>query len=442
MRMAEFCAKSLEVPDLAEIAEHMDRCPQCRALFHEVLEERTGPYPKSIVLSYAWLKDEHLEYEQLVAYVDNKLDEIDREMLDIHLGGCASCREDVRSFVEYRKLSETVKHITYAPVAESLRPSYQSWWITNNRTGIAAALAVVVLGISVSLLLFYKRKGTPQDSPSVSVVDRHSSDKPDYPGSQSKGGQDNGHSSPSPSLGGKHSGLKASNLEPSWDARNDLKIRDGQNVVTVHKNGNVSGLMLGSQDRGLIKEVLANNPIKKPEIINEISGDESALRGTQDSGGSFQLVYPIATVIADDHPTFSWEAVQNASSYEVVVADLTGREITRSPKLKANQTKWKTIDKLPRGQSYSWAVIADVNGKEIVAPAASAREARFNVLSNEKFEALARLHNQPKSHLVTGLFYANSGMISEAEQEFQALASDNPHSVLALRLLKTIRSWR
>src|SRR5215467_11088710 len=100
-KMKEFCARSLEVDELASILNHIEHCDRCNDLFHSVLRERIGDGPRTIDLSNSWIKHEHLEYEQLVAYVDNRLDETEREMLEIHLGGCGSCREDVRSFLEY-----------------------------------------------------------------------------------------------------------------------------------------------------------------------------------------------------------------------------------------------------------------------------------------------------------------------------------------------------
>src|SRR5258708_28645621 len=75
-KMRDFCARSLEVPELAEIVEHLEQCNACKELYHDVFQERTGPFPHTINLSDSWLRYEHLEYEQLVAYVDNKLDEI------------------------------------------------------------------------------------------------------------------------------------------------------------------------------------------------------------------------------------------------------------------------------------------------------------------------------------------------------------------------------
>jgi hypothetical protein len=90
---------------------------------------------------------------------------------------------------------------------------------------------------------------------------------------------------------------------------------------------------------------------------------------------------------------------------------------------------------------YKWAVTAIVNGEEVSSPAASAPEARFGILDEEKALELNLLKRTP-SHLALGIFYARAGMLPEAEREFQLLVNDNPQSQVAVKLLSRIQSWR
>jgi len=55
---------------------------------------------------------------------------------------------------------------------------------------------------------------------------------------------------------------------------------------------------------------------------------------------------------------------------------------------------------------------------------------------------LDNLKIRSQSHLALGVFYAREGMIAEAEREFQILVQKNPHSRVAIKLLKNIQSWR
>jgi len=162
--MEEFCARSLEVEELAAILNHIEHCTDCNDLFRSVLRKRIGDSTRTVNLSDSWLRHEHLEYEQLVAYVDNRLDETEREMLDIHLGGCSSCREDLRSFLDYRKLANTVKNVRYAPIQSHDSPAMPTRLSINRRSGIAAAAAIVFAGALLSVLILRGHLGSPSDS--------------------------------------------------------------------------------------------------------------------------------------------------------------------------------------------------------------------------------------------------------------------------------------
>jgi hypothetical protein len=48
----------------------------------------------------------------------------------------------------------------------------------------------------------------------------------------------------------------------------------------------------------------------------------------------------------------------------------------------------------------------------------------------------------PDSHLVLGILYAQSGLIDNAEQEFESLIRVNPKSNIAQKLLASLRSYR
>jgi formate dehydrogenase assembly factor FdhD len=86
-------------------------------------------------------------------------------------------------------------------------------------------------------------------------------------------------------------------------------------------------------------------------------------------------------------------------------------------------------------------VVAVVDGKEIVAPGASAADIKFKVLSNQSVQQLNQLQKS-KSHLALGVFYASEGLIAEAQREFQILQRDNKSSQTARKLLDKIQGWQ
>jgi hypothetical protein len=131
-----------------------------------------------------------------------------------------------------------------------------------------------------------------------------------------------------------------------------------------------------------------------------------------------------------------------AVRYRVYVGDADNREVAGSGELPPSVTEWTPRTPLLPGKVYTWVVTAKVNGSDILAPAASQPEMKFKVLSAEALSDLTALRGSTRSHLALGVFYARAGMLEEAEREFLALARQNPQSPVALKLLRSIQSWR
>jgi hypothetical protein len=157
-------------------------------------------------------------------------------------------------------------------------------------------------------------------------------------------------------------------LENPNDSVALIALNDRAGVVTVDKSWKLSGLDgVPAPTRDEIAQVLLSERIDRPAILKDLAGQDSSLRGNR-SGQSFKLLSPTRTVIISDRPTFKWDAVSSASTYQVYVNDPTGQEIARSEELSPKHTEWAVSKSLKRGEIYSWTVIAVVDGKEIVSP--------------------------------------------------------------------------
>lgn len=114
--MERFCARTLEVSKMAAIGEHLANCPECHKLFHEIFQQRRNYAPVVIDLSpEKWLRDEHLDYEWLTAYVDCTMESDERAMTEIHLRLCRQCREEVEDFIAWRRRTEPELKVRYMP---------------------------------------------------------------------------------------------------------------------------------------------------------------------------------------------------------------------------------------------------------------------------------------------------------------------------------------
>jgi hypothetical protein len=87
---------------------------------------------------------------------------------------------------------------------------------------------------------------------------------------------------------------------------------------------------------------------------------------------------------------------------------------------------------------FQWVVIAVVNDKEIIAPAPAEPEMRFAVLSATDKKELDTL-NASHSNLARGVFLARTGLVAEAQIEFERLVQQNPYSELPRKLLKSVQ---
>ncbi|MGH9898134.1 MAG: hypothetical protein ACRD63_08185, partial [Pyrinomonadaceae bacterium] len=86
-------------------------------------------------------------------------------------------------------------------------------------------------------------------------------------------------------------------------------------------------------------------------------------------------------------------------------------------------------------------VSAFKNENETTSSTPIASEMRFKILEQKKVDELSLLQKSD-SHLARGVFYAQQGMMAEAESEFSALVKADSESMAAKKLLQTVQSWR
>jgi hypothetical protein len=220
-----------------------------------------------------------------------------------------------------------------------------------------------------------------------------------------------------------------------------IALDDGNRRVAVNSSGRLTGLdNLSPELQQSIKEFLLAEEVQRPDILGEINGVESALRGS-DQKESFKLLSPVGVVIAEDRPIFKWEPLEGATAYCVEISDSPSQAPIRSERLSPQVTQWMPPDAMRCGKVYSWVVIATVNGGEVVSPPVAMPEAKFKVLEDVKARELNRL-KRANSHLALGVFYAREGMAAEAGKEFQILIDNNSQSYIARRLVRIIESWK
>jgi hypothetical protein len=451
-KMERFFVQALSLGELTSVAEHLAACPSCHGQFTEMLRSRRGSEPLKFTLAPEfWFRHDHVDYEQLVALADNTLDAADREIIDVHNKVCASCQEDVRSFLAAREQldreTESSTSIVPAPMSEKL--PWFAWWrgLAWNRAYAAAVVLIgIALVIGVALLLKRRAGNLEAKETSPPQVNIGSARQTPTPEKQAVNIQPIPVPVPSEHLP-RHAPSPpqtVKNREPIRKPENAgavATLSDGQRTVTLNSAGGVSGLenLPAETQRDVAQTLVAQN-IEQPEIAKELAPTSITLRGPN-AGQPFKLLSPGRTVIVTDRPSFEWEKLPAATAYKVVLGDMRGHEVATSEDLSSDRTSWTPPTPLKRGETYAWNVIAIINGKEIVSPGPSASEMKFKVLSASRAQELEQLR-KAGSHLALAIFYAHEGMIDEARHEFHTLVRQNPRSRALNKLLKQVRSWQ
>jgi hypothetical protein len=190
-----------------------------------------------------------------------------------------------------------------------------------------------------------------------------------------------------------------------------------------------------------VREAVINGSLKRPALLNELSGRDAVLRSSDMDNEMVRLVSPENSVLLEDRPVFRWTPLKDATGYRVVVGDEHFRQAAESGDLPGTATQWQPSAPLKRGMVYTWIVMGIRSGESVGFHPSSAAS-KFKVLEEAKAKELDQLKSSSPSHLALGVFYAREGMITNAERELQLLAQQNPDSAIARNLLKQIRTWK
>src|SRR5207248_2902455 len=117
-QIESFAVSALPEDQLDTIARHLAECEGCHQMLVEALRSQRGTEGLKFSLDPNFLfRHDHLDYEQLVGIAEKKLDATEREIIDVHLSTCATCREDVLSFSAFREQIEPELKVRYGPNA-------------------------------------------------------------------------------------------------------------------------------------------------------------------------------------------------------------------------------------------------------------------------------------------------------------------------------------
>ncbi len=460
-QIERYCQRALTPAELLEADDHIAACAPCRQKLAEAMQTSFSFVRASDIAA----KPEHLEYEQLEAYVDSALDEVDREIVESHLELCAECVADVRDLRAFRAMMSTYPTKEYAPAAPPTlwekivafwrRPAR---WIPLQVAGTAAVAALCVYVSTRPLQMemtrlrgqlsriqrtndaLQKQVAAAGDlKAQLAQLQQHKNQLQTQLAAVQKSNKDLN----TRLIALQNQPRTAPAVRKNAAPQILLALNDGGGRVTLDKQGNVGGLSsLPPSVRADVKTTLTAQQVKTPTVLlAQLIGEGGTTRGTGSDGMPFVILAPVGTAVQTDRPTFRWQPLDGATSYKVTVFDADFNAVAKSENL--TTTEWTPPQPLPRGEVYQWQVTALKDGKEVASPTAPAPEAKFKVLEQDKAEAIGRVKRKhPNSHLTLGVLYAQAGMLDDAEREFQALLNANPKSSVVRKLLNDVRAVR
>jgi hypothetical protein len=423
--------RAMEPAALINTNEHLSVCEYCYQRFNkEDLLEPAYIFARSILPNRDASAEKHLLYDQIAAYVDEDLSYKEMEKAELHLENCAQCRIDVEDLRAVKTAILSQKEIVPLP-APPVSVFSQPQYLFSQTLQYAAPIAAVIL--VAWIVVIPVRRDMAELQVQLSQLRQEN---------QTLQQQYDTANSTIAEMNENLTRMSLAENVSNYASKNTLKLKDGARTIELDKEGNLHGLdALSPAQHQTIKDALTAERVKVPPIIAKLAGNPKVLMGQSGRFDYFDSLSPAGIVVMTDKPTFRWKRLDGAESYSVVVLDSNAEEVAASGPLPS--TEWSLPTPLVPGRVYVWQVRAIKNGEEIRMPSPSEPDAKFKVLDRARTEDLLNAKKAyPDSHLVLGILYAQSGLIDNAEQEFESLIRVNPKSNIAQKLLASLRSYR
>jgi anti-sigma factor RsiW len=432
--------RALSAAELISVDRHIAVCEACCAGLRQ--SEQTDESAASLFAGLHSAAQEplmHLSYEELDAYVNQALDEAQREIVASHLHICSSCEEEAQDLLAFQvslKAQKDVPAMAAPASAPGLFERLKSFLqVPAYRMAFQAATVCLFAAIAILFLsLPLKRRAEDlqaqlhQLQQENAELRKRSDEFAELQAQLETFRQEN-------------EALLAS--QPVNELPNKLLVlKDAGGTISLDEEGKLQGLTaLSSANQKLIKNALRSGRVMLPTTISEVTAKAGVLMSSSSAGVSFALQSPVGSFVQSSRPLFRWREVKGATSYVVTVYDAAFRVVAKSEEIE--RTEWTPAQELERGVTLRWQVTANLNGRQLKSPVPPAPEARFKVIELAKAEELQRARQRfADAHLALGILYAEAGLLDDAERELQILLRANPQADIVQRLLQSVKARR
>ena len=103
----DYAKRELAAAETLRVQRHVTVCDACREKLSLVFNAQTSfsAVQNNFAFNEFTGEPEHLPYEQLALFVDEKLDEVDREIAESHFAICSECANDLNDLRSYKAIA-------------------------------------------------------------------------------------------------------------------------------------------------------------------------------------------------------------------------------------------------------------------------------------------------------------------------------------------------
>lgn len=444
--LERFRGGRLSPSELLAADEHLAACAGCRSRSAEVVgAEAMIASLRSSIDADARAYADHITYEHLAAYVDDRLEDDERDFVESHFAVCQSCAAESADLRRFRRSLEARDDRAEPVVAKTAGEAFGS--IINSRladlrssihfTFAPRATAMVSLALAAATLIVAAILLSDRVNRSALETRTARTTNDDVPGRRAPEAQAANAQNAS-TQNTVPQGLSSSTAAVTSPADSGTSP---ERETAKASNEIVRRAPSSPPYARTSERVAASKSLRFPSILASLAGTTGVLRGVDDEQTDLALIYPLGEVARSERPTFRWKSSEGVTNYKVAVFDDKLNEIAVSPPL--TTTVWTPPERLERGKIYLWQITAERDGESIIVPAPPAPEARFKVLDRSTSDKLERLRTTNRDdHLLLGTLYAEAGLLEDAESEFALLRRAAPRSELARKLAQSVAQRR
>jgi hypothetical protein len=391
--------RQLNPAELISVVTHLESCEQCYKEFSEIfpqIDQTTAEFNHVIIN-----QDEpfHLDYdEHLRPYIDETINEIDRDIIESHLENCSSCSHQVRDLREFKESLELkkLKQEIAEKAKESVWTKFGSWFTANTKF-----LAFASLLIAASLLGLFAFFNFPKPNDQVKNESNINVAVP------------------------IQTPITAATVEVVTPA-SIIESNINKPTPTL-KNANTATTPTPkpSPKPAITPQETELAEIKLPNYLKDLQTKTDKLRGNNDGRAEqIPILSPNGKVIRESSPTLNFTKIEGIESYEVSIYDGS----TRIKKETISANSWRVPVNLPNGKLYEWQVSAKSGDKNYLG------QGKFYVVSQAEENKI----RQAKDSLQRGKAFAKAGLLDDARREFKQYLKQNPGSQSAKKLLRQL----